>query len=224
MKVFGYVRVSSINSRNKGNSILVQQNKIKDYCRLNDYDLVEIYKDDGISGMSIDKRNGYINMLNYIKEKKIDGIVVYSLSRLGRKLKDVLEFMDILKNNNVKFFSIKEGLNNNDNVGELILNILGSINEFEVNVIRERIREVKRSKKERREVYGRMVYGFDNVNGKMVINNNERNVIKRIKNLRSRNWSWRRISNKLNEDGIKSKEGNNWYDGSLYNMMKFYSV
>ena len=163
-------------------------------------------------------------MLNYIKEKKIDGIVVYSLSRLGRKLKDVLEFMDVLKNNEIKFFSIKEGLNNNDNVGELILNILGSINEFEVNVIRERIREVKRSKKERREVYGRMVYGFDNVNGKMVINNNERNVIKRIKNLRSRNWSWRRISNKLNEDGIKSKEGNNWYDGSLYNMMKFYSV
>ena len=41
--------------------------------------------------MSIDKRNGYINMLNYIKEKKMDGIVVYSLSRLGRKLKDVLE-------------------------------------------------------------------------------------------------------------------------------------
>ena len=132
--------------------------------------------------------------------------------------------MDILKNNNVKFFSIKEGLNNNDNVGELILNILGSINEFEVNVIRERIREVKRSKKERREVYGRMVYGFDNVNGKMVVNNEERNVIKRIKNLRSRGWSWRRISNRLNDDGIKSKEGNKFYDGSLYNMMKFYSV
>ena len=115
-------------------------------------------------------------------------------------------------------------MNNNDNVGELILNILGSINEFEVNVIRDRIREVKRSKKERREVYGRMVYGFDNVDGKMVVNNNERNVIKRIKNLRSRGWSWRRISNKLNDDGIKSKEGNKFYDGSLYNMMKFYSV
>ena len=49
------------------------------------------------------------------------------------------------------------------------------------------------------EVYGRMMYGFDNVNGKMVENKDEKRVIKRIKNLRSRGWSWRKISNRLNE-------------------------
>jgi len=224
MKVIGYVRVSSVNSRIKGNSIKVQIDKINDYVKLNDFDLVEIYKDDGISGMSIDKRDGYKEMINYILKNDVGGIVVYSLSRLGRRLKDVIEFMDVLKGNGIKFYSIKEGLNNDDNVGGLILNILGSINEFEVNVIRDRIRDVKRSKKEKGEVYGRMVYGYDNVNGKMVVNDYERNVVKRIKNLRSRSWSWRRICNKLNEEGIKSKEGNIWYDGSLYNMMKFYSV
>lgn len=224
MKVLGYVRVSSINSKIKGNSIKVQCNKINDYCKLNDFDLVEIYKDDGISGMSIDKRNGYKDMIEYINENNVDGIVVYSLSRLGRRLKDVLDFMDVLKNNDIKFMSIKEGLNNNDNVGELIMNILGSINEFEVNVIRDRIKDVKRSKKERGEVYGRLMYGYDNIDGKLVVNEYERKVVKRIKNLRSRKWSWRRISNKLNEDGIKSKEGKVWYDGSLYNMMKLYSV
>ena len=44
-----------------------------------------------------------------------------------------------------------------------------------------------------------------------------------IKNLRSRGWSWRRISNKLNDEGVKSKEGKIWYDGSLYNMMRCYN-
>ena len=222
MKVLGYVRVSSVVQKLKGNSIKMQLSKIDGYCKLNDYDLVDVYKDDGISGMSISKRNGYKEMIDYMLNNKINGIVVYSLSRLGRRLKDVVEFMDLLKSKNISFYSIKENLNNDDKVGSLILNILGSINEFECEVIRERIKDVKRDKKERGLVYGRMVYGFDNIDGKMIVNKIERNVVKRIKNLRSRRWSWRRISNRLNADGIESKEGKIWYDGSLYNMMKFY--
>ena len=140
------------------------------YCKLNDFELIDVYKDDGISGMSIDKRNGYKNMIQYLNDNDIDAIVVWSLSRLGRKMKDVVEFMDYLKKNNIEFYSIKENLNNNDKVGSLIMNILGSINEFEVEVIRERIKDVKRNKKQNGEVYGRMQYGFDNINGKMIEN------------------------------------------------------
>ncbi len=222
MKVLGYVRVSSAVQKIKNNSIPLQKRKINDYCKLNDFDLVQIYEDDGISGMSINKRMGYKNMISFMKENQIDGIVVWSLSRLGRKMKDVVEFMDYLKKNNIRFYSIKENLSNDDKIGSLIMNILGSINEFEVEVIRERIKDVKRNKKENNEVYGRLMYGYDNVNGKLVINQTERKTIKRIKNLRSRKWSWRRISNKLNEEGILSKEGNKWYDGSLYNVMRNY--
>lgn len=222
MKVLGYVRVSSFNQKIKKNSIPLQIKKINDYCRLNEYDLIETYKDDGISGMSIEKRDGYKRMIDYMKDNSIDGIVVWSLSRLGRRMKDVVEFMDYLKSNNIKFFSIKENLSNDDKIGSLIMNILGSINEFEVEVIKERIRDVKRNKKENGEVYGRLMYGYDNQNGKLVVNKTERNTVKRIKNLRSRGWSWRNISNKLNDEGIRSKEGKIWYDGSLYNMMRSY--
>ena len=184
--------------------------------------MIDVYEDDGVSGMSIEKRNGFKSMVEYMKENKIDGIVVWSLSRLGRKMKDVVEFMDFLKVNNIVFFSVKENLSNDDKIGSLIMNILGSINEFEVEVIRERIKDVKRNKKENGEVYGRLMYGFDNVNGKLVRNEKEFKVIKRIKNLRSRGYSWRKISDRLNSDGVKSKEGKIWYDGSLYNMMKSY--
>jgi len=100
------------------------------------------------------------------------------------------------------------------------MNILGSINEFEVEVIRERIKDVKRNKKQNGEVYGRLQYGWNNVNGKLIKNDIEFSVIKRIKNLRSRGYSWRKISNKLNNDNVSSKDGGIWYDGSLYNMMR----
>lgn len=222
-KVIGYVRVSSEIQKKKNNSIPLQKKKIKEYCSLNDFDLIDVYEDDGVSGMSIDKRNGFKSMVEFMKENKIDGIVVWSLSRLGRKMKDVVEFMDFLKSNNIGFFSIKENLSNDDKIGSLIMNILSSINEFEVEVIRERIKDVKRNKKENGEVYGRMMYGFDNVNGKMIENKEEKRIVRRVKNFRSRGWSWRKISNRLNDEGIKSKEDKIWYDGSLYNMMKNYN-
>jgi|TARA_R110001632_G_scaffold143101_1_gene259069 site-specific DNA recombinase len=222
-KVIGYVRVSSETQRRKNNSIPLQKKKIKEYCSLNDFDLIDVYEDDGVSGMSIDKRNGFKSMVEFMKENKIDGIVVWSLSRLGRKMKDIVEFMDFLKSNNIGFFSVKENLSNDDKIGSLIMNILSSINEFEVEVIRERIKDVKRNKKENGEVYGRMMYGFDNVNGMMIENKEEKRVIRRVKNFRSRGWSWRKISDRLNGDGVKSKEDKIWYDGSLYNMMRNYS-
>lgn len=219
-KVLGYCRVSSEIQKKKNNSIPLQKKKINEYCKLNDYQLIDIFEDDGISGMSIDKRNGYKKMIEYLNDNDIDGVIVFSLSRLGRKMKDVIEFMDYLKNNNIGFYSIKENLNNDDKIGSLIMNILSSINEFEVEVIRERIKDVKRNKKEKKEVYGRLMYGYDNVDGKLVENSYEKNIIRRVKNFRSRKWSWRKISNRLNDEGVKSKENKIWYDGSLYNMMR----
>ena len=47
-----------------------------------------------------------------------------------------------------------------------------------------------------------MMYGYDNINGELIKNNDEFRVIKRIKNLRSRGWSWRKISVKLNDDVV----------------------
>ena len=87
---------------------------------------------------------------------------------------------------------------------------------------RERIKDVKRNKKSNGEVYGRLQYGWDNIDGKLKKNDFEFRVIKRIKNLRSRGYSWRNISNRLNNDNISSKDGGIWYDGSLYNMMRSY--
>jgi site-specific DNA recombinase len=219
MKVLGYIRVSS-NIQIKGYSLILQKNKIKEYCKLMDLELVEVYEDRGISGMSIDKRNGYKEMLSYLENNEIEGIVVWSLSRLGRKMSDIVGLLDELKLKKKKFISIKENINNEDKIGSLIMNILSSINEFEVDVIRERIVDVKREKKEKGLVYGNDIYGWDKEDGKLIKNEYEFKIIKRIKNLKSRGWSWRKISNKLNEENIKSKKGGIWYDGSLYNMMK----
>jgi site-specific DNA recombinase len=221
MKVLGYIRVSS-NIQIKGYSLVLQKNKIKEYCKLMDLELIEVYEDRGISGMSIDKRNGYKGMIEYLENNEIDGVIVWSLSRLGRKMTDIVGFLDELKKKKKKFFSIKENINNEDKIGGLIMNILSSINEFEVEVIRERIRDVKREKKKNFLVYGNDVYGWDKLNGKLVKNESEFKIIRRVKRLRKKGLSWKNISCVLNKEGVKSKKGGIWYDGSLFNMMKNY--
>ena len=106
-KVLGYIRVSTELQKIKENSINNQIQSINEYCNRCDFDLVEIYEDNGISGL-ISNRNGLNELISKIKSEKIDCVIVYSLSRLGRKLKDVIQFIELLDKKNIKFISLKE--------------------------------------------------------------------------------------------------------------------
>ena len=66
----------------KDNSIKSQVSNIEDYCNRNNYNLIQVFNDDGISG-KIKNRNGLNELFEVIKKDKIDCLVVYSISRLS---------------------------------------------------------------------------------------------------------------------------------------------
>ena len=223
-KLIGYVRVSSEISKIKGNSINNQINKVNDFCNLNDYELVDVLKDEGKSGMEFSKRDGYLELINRCKTENINGVVVYCLSRLGRRMKDIIDVMELFNKNDIEFYSVKENINNKDIMGKLMMNILMSFNEFEVDNIRERIIDVKRNNKENGLVYGKLMFGKDK-DGKLLIDNiSEMKVVSYMKGLRSKGWSYFRISDRLNEKGILSKSGKKWYGMSVSNVLSYYSI
>ena len=223
-RLIGYVRVSSNISKLKGNSISNQINKVTNFCSLNDYELVDIIKDEGKSGMEYSKRDGYLELINKCKTDNIDGVVVYCLSRLGRKMKDIIDVMELFNSNNIEFYSVKENINNKDIMGKLMMNILMSFNEFEVDNIRERIIDVKRNNKENGLVYGKLMYGKDKDGKKLIDNLDEVKVISYMKTLRSKGWSYFRISDRLNEKNILGKSGGKWYGMSVSNVLSYYSM
>jgi site-specific DNA recombinase len=221
-KLIGYVRVSSEISKIKGNSINNQINKVNDFCNLNDYELVDVLKDEGKSGMEFSKRDGYLELINRCKSENINGVVVYCLSRLGRRMKDIIDVMELFNKNDIEFYSVKENINNKDIMGKLMMNILMSFNEFEVDNIRERIIDVKRNNKENGLVYGKLMYG-KNKDGKLLIDNiDEMKVVRYMKMLRSKGYSYFRISDRLNEKSIVSKSGGKWYGKSVSNVLSYY--
>ena len=209
-------------SKNKGNSIGYQFNKVKAFCELNDYELVDILKDEGKSGMEYSKREGYKELINKCKDENINGVVVYSLSRLGRKIKDIIDVMELFRVNDIEFYSVKENLNNKDIMGKLMMNILMCFNEFEVESIRERIRDVKRNNKDNGLVYGKLMFGKDKDGKKLIDNKEEMKSVKYMKLLRSRGYSYFMISDKLNDKGVKTKTNKRWYGKSVSIVLSYY--
>ena len=214
-KVIGYIRVSTEYQKLKENSINNQIQSINKYCDNDDMCLIDIFEDNGVSGMNSD-RNGLNQLFDKVKKDNIDMVIVYSLSRLGRKLKDVIDFIDVLSKNDIRFISLKENFNNNDIVGKLMFNILGSINEFEVNLLSQRISDVKQYKKSVREVYsGKICFGLKRNGKKLIDNDTEMKTLKLIHKLRNDKMSYFKISDYLNERNILSKENKQWYGNSV---------
>ena len=214
-KVIGYIRVSTEYQKLKENSINNQIKSINDYCDNDNMCLIDIFEDNGVSGMNSD-RNGLNQLFDKVKKDNIDMVIVYSLSRLGRKLKDVIHFVEMLDKHNVQFVSLKENFNNNDIVGKLMFNFLGSINEFEVNLLSQRISDVKQYKKSVREVYsGKICFGLKRNGKKLIDNNTELETLRLIHKLRDNKMSYFKISDYLNERNILSKEKGKWYGSSV---------
>ena len=79
-----------------------------------------------------------------------------------------------------------------------MFNILGSINEFEVNLLSQRISDVKQFKKSKNEVYGgNILFGKKRIGKKLVDNNNELEILKTINDLRSKNISYNKVCSSL---------------------------
>ena len=106
--VVGYVRVSTERQEKKGMSIQNQTEKIKEYCSLMDLSLDEIIVE--VKSGKDDNRVGYNKVLDMVKDKSIDGVVVYSLSRWGRNITDNWNSISLMEKRNINFFSIKESI------------------------------------------------------------------------------------------------------------------
>ncbi|GEC17390.1 MULTISPECIES: recombinase family protein [Nitrobacter] len=127
------------------------------------------YDDGGFSGGSTD-RPALQSLLEDIRARKIDVIVVYKVDRLTRSLADFAKLVELFDAHRVSFVSVTQQFNTTTSMGRLTLNVLLSFAQFEREVTSERIRDkVAASKKKGIWVGGPLPLGYVMENGKVAV-------------------------------------------------------
>lgn len=133
MKAAIYVRVST-----RDQTTLNQEIILREYCQRNSIQAYALYKDEGVSG-SKTSREGLDLMLQDMRLKHFDTIIVWKLDRLGRSTQHLLQILEELKNKNVRLICIDMNIDTFTPQGKFFFTIVGAFAELEREIIRERI-------------------------------------------------------------------------------------
>lgn len=126
-RVSAYARVSTMKDAQE-NSLQSQQEYFTEYIRQHpDWVFAGMYTDDGVSGLSIRRRDGFNRMVNDALDGKIDLILTKSLSRFARNTVDALTTIRKLKAAGVAVYFQRENINTMDSTGEFLLTLMNWI-------------------------------------------------------------------------------------------------
>ena len=138
-RVAAYARVSTVKDAQE-NSLQSQQEYFAEYIRQHsDWVFAGMYTDDGVSGLSIRRRDGFNRMIRDALAGKIDLIVTKSVSRFARNTVDSLTTIRRLKEKGVGVTFEKENIDTLDSKGELLLTIMSSLAQEESRNISENV-------------------------------------------------------------------------------------
>lgn len=215
IRAVGYIRVSTKEQAVEGYSLSAQREQINQYCAMYGLELVNIYSDEGISGKNLEDREGIQDLRDDAKEGLFDTVIIWKLSRISRKLLDTLTLIDELNAHKISLQSISEKIDLSTSTGTFMVQLMGSLNELERNTIRENVGLGHKVKATSGEWNGGRVIGYNNVKGtngknRLEVNEDEAKIIKYIYNTYLEGHGYRHIANNLNQQGYKTKRGNNF--------------
>jgi len=207
----GYTRVSADRQAEHGASLEVQETKIRAACEAWDYELAELIVETG-SGKSISGRPGATRLLELVRARTVDVLVIHNLDRLARNLRDLLRLLDLLEKRSVALVSVTQGLNTGSPAGRLGIKTLGLFAEFEREMISARMKEVARNKRRKGERFGFVPFGLRVAeDGKSLVpEEGEQRTLGLIYRLRDGGRSLRSITKTLNSRGLTTRKGKPW--------------
>ena len=183
-----------------------------------------IYADDGKSATNTKKRDDFNAMIKDAMDGKIDMILTKSVSRFARNTVDSLLTIRKLKEKNIAVVFEKEGVNTLDGTGEILITILSSLAQEESRNISENTRwgVVRRFENGKMIVNHNKFMGYTkNENGDLVIVPEEAEIVRLIFRLYLEGYSAKKISQYLEENGIKTATGQDkWYDSVIFKMLR----
>ena len=219
----GYARVST-DSEEQFTSYEAQVDYYSNYIKSrDDWEFVEVYTDEGITGTNTKHREGFKRMIADALAGKIDLIVTKSVSRFARNTVDSLTTVRQLKEKGVEIYFEKENIWTHDSKGELLITIMSSLAQEESRSISENCTwgQRKRFADGKVTVPFNRFLGYDRgEDGNLIINPEQASTIKRIYSLFLQGMTPFGIASIMTTDGVLSPGGKErWNAGAVRSIL-----
>lgn len=221
LRVTFYARVSSekdeqLNSLD--NQISYYKNLIK---KNKNWQYVDGYIDEGISGISVKKRENFHNMIKDAKAGKFDLILTKEITRFARNTLDSIKYTRDLLSYGVGVFFQNDNINTLDEDSELRLTIMSGIAQDELRKLSSRIKFGHQQAIKNNVVLGNSrIFGYVKDGKRLVIDETEAEMVKELFTLYATdNYSMKQIENIFWEKGYRNLNGNKIVHSTMSNMI-----
>jgi DNA invertase Pin-like site-specific DNA recombinase len=212
----GYIRVSTDKQAEQGVSLEAQRKKLEAYAALYDIELVRIIVD--TESAKTLQRKGLQDALRALSGGEAQAMLVAKLDRLTRSVTDLGVLVDKFFSN-AALLSVSEQVDTRSAAGRLVLNVLGSVSQWERETIGERTSQAMQHMKANGQYTGgRPLYGFNLLNGELVENTSEQAVLRLVRKYRAKGMTLRAIAEALSSKGLQSRAGKNFHPSQISRM------
>ena len=212
LRVAAYTRVSS-NSKDQEHSFAAQNAYYSKLITDNpDWELADIYADQGITGTSIDKRDDFLRMMEDCRKGRIDRILVKSSSRFARNTKESLAAVRELKSLNISVYFEEQNIDTAQVSGEVLIAMFAALAQRESEAISERVRwsyRVRMSKG--RFSTCKAPYGYRLVKDHLEIQEDEASIIRHIFDRYLAGVSMENIAKEITALGCPTRDGTQYW-------------
>ena len=213
-KVAGlYIRVSTEDQAREGFSLPEQEKRLRAMCEYKGYEIYKLYKDAGISAKTGNYRPAFEELLQDIREKKCNTIVVLKLDRLTRSVFDLEGIMRFLEENNAYLDCANEEINTTNSSGKLVARMLTSVSQNEIERTSERTKFGLVGAIKEGHIPGKNPLGYKRDGKKLVIDPLTKDIVKRIYDLYFEGKSYSNIATIFNQEEVLGKT--NWRDTGI---------
>lgn len=224
LRVAAYCRVST-DSEDQLNSYNSQKAYYTDLIQKNnEWVYVEVYADEAITGTQVTNREDFQRMINDSMNGEIDMIITKSISRFARNTLDTLKYVRMLKEKNIAVFFEDEKINTLTMDGELLLVVLSSVAQQEVENISANVKKGLKMKMKRGELVGFqgcLGYDYHSEDKSITINEEEAEIVRYIFNRYIEGAGGSVIGQELENLGYKTKYGNStWAPSTVLGIIK----
>ena len=212
-----YIRVSTEDQAREGFSLPEQEKRLRAMCEYKGYEIYKLYKDAGISAKTGNYRPAFEELLQDIKDKKCNTIVVLKLDRLTRSVYDWENILKFLEENDAYLDCANDDINTTNANGKMISRILTSVSQQEIERTSERTKIGLAGAIKSGHIPGHTPFGYKREGKLMVPDITTKHIVERMYQLYFEGNYYQTIANIFNAENVGNKR---WRDITILENMK----